>query len=107
MYNNDRSHLISYKDYQLCLLFFEKITLRQNNNHVQDECSKQTYISGKKLRKTLVILLNDKVASIVMATVSIIFLMSLIIPTIFEGYILFVINYREIYFLMIFSLYFR
>jgi hypothetical protein len=51
---------------------------------------------GKKQRKTLVILLNDKVASIVMATVSIIFLMSLIIPTIFEGYSLFVINYREI-----------
>jgi hypothetical protein len=51
---------------------------------------------GKIQRKTLVILLNDKVASIVMATVSIIFLMSLIIPTIFEGYSLFVINYREI-----------
>jgi TRAP-type C4-dicarboxylate transport system permease small subunit len=51
---------------------------------------------GKKQRKTLVILLNDKVASIVMATVSIICLMSLIIPTIFEGYSLFVINYREI-----------
>jgi hypothetical protein len=51
---------------------------------------------GKKQRNTLVILLNDKVASIVMATVSIIFLMSLIIPTIFEGYSLFVINYREI-----------